>query len=261
MERPQPLCSGGQRSREIPSDQDEGQRSDQERLQKGGEERIAKRERNAVFDVGSVINDDEGAARFGVAVERQGVGVERVSGDVKELTGTHIEFRGSIGGGGARAESVRKPWSDRQRGPEAIVDRNAEEMLALAKPLDDALEVFVVGASRKRFETLLKALGERGGAARQIIAEIAALRAHLVGGVKKGDANDTYGERQHKFQCGAHAEASERDERIPDNLLAGPAPRILRERKCASGWAGLSRFPRRGITSGESDSINRKRSH
>ena len=104
-------------------------------------------------------------------------------------------------------------------------------MFALAKPLDDALKIFVVGASRERFETLLKALGEGGGAARQIIPQIAALRAHLIAGVKKGDGNNADGERKHKFQCGAHAEASERDERVPDNLLAGPAPWVLRKQQ------------------------------
>src|SRR5208282_2806784 len=223
MECVQPLRGGGQGRREIPSDQNEGKRGDQEGLQNSGEKRIAKGERNAPFDVGSVIDDDEGAGLFGVAMERQGVGVERVSGDVKKLTETRVELRGCIGRGGARAESVREARSNRQHGAEGIVDRDAEEMLALAKPLDDALEIFVVGASRERFETLLKALGEGGGAARQVVAQIAALRAHLVAGVKKGNADNADGERQHKLQCGAHAEASERDERIPDYLLAGPA--------------------------------------
>src|SRR5271165_612709 len=171
-------------------------------------------------------------------MERQGIGIERVPGGIEKLTETRVGFRGLIGRGGARIESVRETRSYRQRSPEPIVDGHAEEMLALDKPLDDTLEILVVGASGYSFETLLHALGKRGSAVRQIIAEIAALRARLVGGVKKGDTDDAYGERQHKFQRGAHAEASERDERIPDNLLAGPTPRILREFKCASGRAG-----------------------
>src|SRR5271157_886250 len=120
----------------------------------------------------------------------QGEGIERVTREVKELTGTNVERGGTIGGGGLRVEFVRETGSDRERCAKAIVDGHAEEMFALAVALDDALKVFVAGAARKCFETFLEALGERSGAARKVIAEIAAFRAHLVSGVEKGDTND-----------------------------------------------------------------------
>lgn len=93
-------------------------------------------------------------------------------------------------------------------------------MFALTVAFDDALKVFVAGAAGSRLDTFLEALCESGGAAGEVIAKIATFCSHLVGGVKKRDTNDADGEWKHKFEGSAHAEASERDERIPDNVPA-----------------------------------------
>lgn len=138
-------------------------------------------------------------------------GVEGVAGEVKELTGTDIERGGAIGGFGPQVKFVWKTGSNGERSAEAIVDGDAKEMFALAVSFDDALKVFIAGAAGNCLETFLEALCESGGAAGEVIAEIAALCADLVGSVKKRDTNDADGEWKHKLEGGAHAEASERD--------------------------------------------------
>src|SRR5208282_1670647 len=131
---------------------------------------------------------------FGVARERQGEGVKRVAGGVKELAGTHIECGGTIGGGWPRVEFVRETGGNGERSAEAIIDGHTEEMFALTEAVNDALKILIAGAAGKRFETFLDALCERGGAAREVSAEIAALCADLVGGIEKGDTKNAEGE-------------------------------------------------------------------
>ena len=109
-------------------------------------------------------------------------------------------------------------------------------MFTLAKTLDDTLKIFVVGATGKSFETFLEAFSESGRAAREVIAEIAAFRADLVGGIEQRDTNNADGEGKHKFEGRAHAEASERDERISDNVPAPNRRSCGSSDKLATGW-------------------------
>src|SRR5579859_3280956 len=125
--------------------------------------------------------------------------------DTQEFAITGVAFRRMSGRGGAELEKGSEAGSNRHGHAIRVVDGNAFQVFTLAEPIHQALQVFVRQLAIKlRLDVLLQALSENFGAAREVVAQNAAFRAHLVGSEQKRNHNDADDERRNEFEGRAH---------------------------------------------------------
>ena len=188
-QRSQPFCRARQRTGECPLDKNHREPGDQNRLDQGIEQGIAKGAGDLSVDVPGVVEENQRARNFTVMVKRQRINVNRgmeifIGGSgllrTQEFAYTGVLLGGPSGSRWTHLEGRRETGSDRQHGGCFAVHRDAFQMLALTEALDETLQAFIRCAVEQRLHTLLETFTENFRAVRKVASQSALLRAHLV---------------------------------------------------------------------------------
>src|SRR5262249_54629968 len=130
-------------SSNVPTDENEGQAGDQNGLQKRGEKRVANGVGEALIDVAGVKDNQDCSGLVGVAMKRQRVSVDGKATDIPIVGRNGIEFVGMGRDLGPFLEVFGMVGSDGQDLAGAIVNHDAQQMLALRDFGNDALKILV----------------------------------------------------------------------------------------------------------------------
>ena len=187
--RAQPFCRARQRHGESPLDKNQREPRDQNGLDECREQGIAKRAGNLSVDVTCVVEDSQRARNFTIAVKRQRINMNRpirIFGDgrsllrIQKFTYAGALLQGVSCSRWAHLEGRRETGSYRQRSSSRVVYSDAFQVFALSETLDEMLQVLLRRRLEQRLDAFLKTFAENFRPAREVIAQIALLRPHLV---------------------------------------------------------------------------------
>ncbi len=125
-----------------------------------------------------------------------------------EFACSTVFFCGSRGGRRAQQEARFQARGYCEDRPVTIISNDSLQVLALAVPLDESLQAFLLPAIQQAFHTILKTFSENFRAAREVIAQDAPLLPHLVCREYQRHASDAHDQGQDDFQSRAHRDSS-----------------------------------------------------